>query len=70
MELPSTKKQINPYENLERMLNKTTLSTQRLAHRQIIGECKHLIKTRKQGIGFNTFKCQATIGFFLNLVSY
>ena len=28
----------NPYEALERMLNKTTLSTQRVAHSNIVGK--------------------------------
>jgi len=28
----------NPYETLERMLNKTTLRTQRVAHSNIIGK--------------------------------
>lgn len=28
----------NPYETLERMLNKTTLSTQRVAHSNIVGK--------------------------------
>lgn len=32
------KRTYNPYETLERMLNKTTLTTQRVAHTQIIGK--------------------------------
>lgn len=37
----SIKRQITyrPHEALERMLNKTTLSTQRVQHNNVIGEC-------------------------------
>lgn len=33
----------DPIETLEKMLNKTTLTTQRLSHYQIIGKCLHYL---------------------------
>lgn len=36
--ISSLKKHRNPYDTLERMLNKTTITTQRIAHRHIVGE--------------------------------
>lgn len=34
----------NPYETLEKMLNKTTLTTQRVAHSNIIGKTFKLVR--------------------------
>ncbi|XP_021375551.1 trichohyalin-like [Mizuhopecten yessoensis] len=47
MSRPSTsKKPVNPHETIERMLNKTTLSTQRVAHRQIVELGDYLLNNR------------------------
>ncbi|XP_060086112.1 uncharacterized protein LOC132565475 [Ylistrum balloti] len=47
MSRPSTsKKQVNPNETIERMLNKTTLSTQRVAHRQIVELGDYLLNNK------------------------
>ncbi|KAH3813566.1 uncharacterized protein LOC127834789 [Dreissena polymorpha] len=41
-----SKKSRNPYETLERMLNKTTLSTQRVAHSNIVELGAHMVSTK------------------------
>lgn len=41
-----SKKARNPYETLERMLNKTTLSTQRVAHSNIIELGAHMVSSK------------------------
>jgi len=43
-----SKKGRNPYETLERMLNKTTLSTQRVAHSNIVG--KETLFTQRENV--------------------
>ncbi|WAR27409.1 hypothetical protein MAR_013113 [Mya arenaria] len=41
-----SKKNRNPYETLERMLNKTTLSTQRVAHSNIVDLGAHMVSSK------------------------